>query len=628
MARAGRRARRPVPGLPQLLRLARAMRCASTIELEPVHRFVALRHVRFDDLDDARRAHRTRWCATRRHEGEPVDFLDGVVFSRGRGLPHPGQLGRRGARRPATTPASRSTTARSSAGRSTSSPSATTSGAGTPTGSGARGRSGPRTRASAGCGRGASCAATSTGRSSRSRTGTTSWRTAGRAARPPGARAGRAGRRDPDRAHRRVPATGSCARCRSSRSGCARSSCVDTDVTPERRRGPSTRWSRAQPYVNVGFWSTVAIEPGRADGDVNRAIEDEVARARRPQVAVLRRLLRRGGVRPPLRRRDVRPGQEALRPGRTAARRSTTRRCETDDDPRRHRDSGDSSRLFGPDVPVRFTAYDGSAAGDPHADIRFRLLNERGLRLHRHRPRHAWAWPAPTCRGTSSSRRSTRATPTTLLQLLEDEASPQRPPVRELPELARFFALDGARSRRELPPEETPAQLRRHGQRAAAHGRARDAEAIHHHYDVSNAFYEMLLGPSMAYTCAVLPDRGRHASRRRRRRSSTWSAASSASGRACGCSTSAAAGAAWCGTPSCTTASRRSASRSRSEQAAWAGKAIAEEGLGDRARGPARRLPRRARGGLRRGVSSIGLTEHIGVDELPGVLPVPAQPAA
>jgi FAD/FMN-containing dehydrogenase len=31
-----------------------------------------------------------------------------------------------------------------------------------------------------------------------------------------------------------------------------------------------------QPYVNVGFWSTVPIEPGRVDGDVNRAIEDEV----------------------------------------------------------------------------------------------------------------------------------------------------------------------------------------------------------------------------------------------------------------------------------------------------------------------------------------------------------------
>jgi FAD/FMN-containing dehydrogenase len=31
-----------------------------------------------------------------------------------------------------------------------------------------------------------------------------------------------------------------------------------------------------QLYVNVGFWSTVAIEPGRADGDVNRMVEAEV----------------------------------------------------------------------------------------------------------------------------------------------------------------------------------------------------------------------------------------------------------------------------------------------------------------------------------------------------------------
>lgn len=37
------------------------------------------------------------------------------------------------------------------------------------------------------------------------------------------------------------------------------------------------------------------------------------------------------------------------------------------------------------------------------------------------------------------------------------------------------------------------------------HGRRRDAEAISHHYDVSNRFYGWLLGPTMAYTCAVFP---------------------------------------------------------------------------------------------------------------------------
>jgi cyclopropane-fatty-acyl-phospholipid synthase len=37
------------------------------------------------------------------------------------------------------------------------------------------------------------------------------------------------------------------------------------------------------------------------------------------------------------------------------------------------------------------------------------------------------------------------------------------------------------------------------------HSKQRDASAISHHYDVSNTFYEWVLGPSMAYTCACYP---------------------------------------------------------------------------------------------------------------------------
>jgi len=40
-------------------------------------------------------------------------------------------------------------------------------------------------------------------------------------------------------------------------------------------------------------------------------------------------------------------------------------------------------------------------------------------------------------------------------------------------------------------------------QRGALHSRRRDRDAISHHYDVSNRFYEMVLGPSMTYSCAV-----------------------------------------------------------------------------------------------------------------------------
>lgn len=39
-------------------------------------------------------------------------------------------------------------------------------------------------------------------------------------------------------------------------------------------------------------------------------------------------------------------------------------------------------------------------------------------------------------------------------------------------------------------------------------GSPRDAEAIQHHYDAGNAFYALLLGPSMVYSCAYWPHAG------------------------------------------------------------------------------------------------------------------------
>jgi cyclopropane-fatty-acyl-phospholipid synthase len=41
--------------------------------------------------------------------------------------------------------------------------------------------------------------------------------------------------------------------------------------------------------------------------------------------------------------------------------------------------------------------------------------------------------------------------------------------------------------------------------RGRRHSKQRDQAAVSHHYDVSNKFYSWLLGPSMAYTCAVYP---------------------------------------------------------------------------------------------------------------------------
>jgi FAD/FMN-containing dehydrogenase len=50
------------------------------IELEPVRSHVALRHVRFDDLDELCTGV-ARIMATRQWDGEDVDYLDGVMFS-------------------------------------------------------------------------------------------------------------------------------------------------------------------------------------------------------------------------------------------------------------------------------------------------------------------------------------------------------------------------------------------------------------------------------------------------------------------------------------------------------------------------------------------------------------------
>jgi cyclopropane-fatty-acyl-phospholipid synthase len=51
-----------------------------------------------------------------------------------------------------------------------------------------------------------------------------------------------------------------------------------------------------------------------------------------------------------------------------------------------------------------------------------------------------------------------------------------------------------------VPPEEATSPWRRGLRR---HTRTRDASAIAHHYDLSNRFYELVLGSSMAYSCAV-----------------------------------------------------------------------------------------------------------------------------
>ena len=159
-------------------------------------------------------------------------------------------------------------------------------------------------------------------------------------------------------------------------------------------------------------------------------------------------------------------------------------------------------KLFGPDVPLRFTAYDGSSAGRADADVHLHLANERGLRYIATAP-GSLGLARAYVQGDLVIEGVDEGDPYELLKLLEDEVVFQRPHARDLPELAKLLGWTGIRPP-ELPAQETPPQWLRlvNGLR---HSRSRDAEAIHHHYDVSNAFYELLLGPSMTYTCACYP---------------------------------------------------------------------------------------------------------------------------
>ncbi len=95
------------------------------------------------------------------------------------------------------------------------------------------------------------------------------------------------------------------------------------------------------------------------------------------------------------------------------------------------------------------------------------------------------------------------ADPYELLRTIEDGLRLHRPPLATIPALARSLGLSSLRPP-PPPPQEAPSQWRRlmNGLR---HTKDRDAAAIRHHYDVSNHFYEMVLGPSMAYTCACYP---------------------------------------------------------------------------------------------------------------------------
>lgn len=164
-----------------------------------------------------------------------------------------------------------------------------------------------------------------------------------------------------------------------------------------------------------------------------------------------------------------------------------------------------------------------------------------------------------------------------------------------------------------LRPPPRPAQEVR--LRGRLHSKARDSKAISHHYDVSNAFYEWLLGPSMTYTCAVYPtteatlEEAQFAKHDLVARKLGLRPGMRLLDVGCGWGGMVMHAARHYGVKALgVTLSRR--------QAEWAQKAIAEAGLGDLAE--VRHLDYRdVPESQFDAISSIGLTEHVGVRQMP-----------
>jgi cyclopropane-fatty-acyl-phospholipid synthase len=269
------------------------------------------------------------------------------------------------------------------------------------------------------------------------------------------------------------------------------------------------------------------------------------------------------------------------------------------------------ARLSEHEPPLRIEAFDGSAVGPEGAPITARITNERGLRYLVTAPGDLGMARAYVM-GDLQIDGVHPGNPYDALRLLGSWRF-RRPAAGELAQIVRELGV-----RRMIPPpppsQETLPKWRRLAE-GLRHSRTRDAEAIHHHYDVGNSFYERVLGPSMAYTCAVFPKPDASLEEAQEEK---FDLVCRKLGLAKGMRLLD-VGCGWGGMV------RHAAKHYgvtalgvtlSAEQASWGAEMVAREGLSDRAE--IRHLDYRdAPGEGYDAVSSIGLTEHIGVGNYP-----------
>lgn len=147
--------------------------------------------------------------------------------------------------------------------------------------------------------------------------------------------------------------------------------------------------------------------------------------------------------------------------------------------------------LLGENVPVRIECFDGSAIGPTDSEATLRIQSPDALR-------YVLTAPGELGFGRAYVAGALEVDGSIFAALALRDRIPN-PKLRPSEWLA-FARYAGRSGLRPLPPP--PEEARLHGRR---HTRSRDAAAVAHHYDVSNDFYAMVLGPSMTYSCAVWP---------------------------------------------------------------------------------------------------------------------------
>lgn len=148
--------------------------------------------------------------------------------------------------------------------------------------------------------------------------------------------------------------------------------------------------------------------------------------------------------------------------------------------------------IVGNEIDMEFVAYDGSKAGRTGSDVRLEVKSARAVDAMVGAPGQLGI-----ARAYVNGDVDFTGDVYTGFERLASAANGHSLGWSDKAKLIREFAPK-VLGRLPAPPEEVRLSGRRHG-------RSRDAAAISHHYDVSNAFYRLLLGPTMAYTCAVFP---------------------------------------------------------------------------------------------------------------------------